>query len=54
MLFDCLYQVGPKIEYYSGDIFEDDELAKILPFLALPDGAHLVRRFCYLALHKRK
>ncbi|KAF8722483.1 hypothetical protein AX14_009755 [Amanita brunnescens Koide BX004] len=40
-LVDFNHLVGPKIEYYSGDIFEDDELAKILPFLALPDGAHL-------------
>ena len=39
----CL-QVGPKIEFSRGSIFEDEELAKILPFLALPDGAHLVRR----------
>lgn len=40
-------QVGPKIEFSRGAIFdnEDDELMKILPFLALPDGAHLVR-FC--------
>ena len=38
------YQVGPKIEYSRGDIFEDEEVAKILPFLALPDGAHLVCR----------
>ncbi|OCH83816.1 hypothetical protein OBBRIDRAFT_799597 [Obba rivulosa] len=33
--------VGPKIEFYRGSVFEDEELAKILPFLALPDGAHL-------------
>ena len=35
-------QVGPKIEFSRGDIFEDEEISKILPFLALPDGAHLV------------
>ena len=35
-------QVGPKIEFSRGPIFEDEEIAKILPFLALPDGAHLV------------
>jgi hypothetical protein len=35
-------QVGPKIEFCNGDIFHDEEVAKILPFLALPDGAHLV------------
>lgn len=34
--------MGPRIEYSIGDIFEDDEVAQILPFLALPDGAHLV------------
>ncbi len=45
-------QVGPKIEYCNGDIFENEELAKILPFLALPDGAHLVRCVCDLALSK--
>jgi hypothetical protein len=42
----CLYlagQVGPRIEYSRGDVFADEEIGKILPFLALPDGAHLVR-----------
>ncbi|CAL1712096.1 unnamed protein product [Somion occarium] len=29
------------IEFSRGDIFGDEEIAKILPFLALPDGAHL-------------
>ncbi|KAG6815037.1 hypothetical protein H0H87_005684, partial [Tephrocybe sp. NHM501043] len=33
--------IGPRIEYSKGDIFDDDEVTKILPFLALPDGAHL-------------
>lgn len=47
-------QVGPKIEYFNGDICEDEEVAKILPFLALPDGAHLVRRFSRLALDNKK
>ena len=41
-LVDFNHVVGPKIEFYEGDIFEDEEIAKILPFLALPDGAHLV------------
>ena len=34
-------QVGPKIEFSRGEIFDDEEINKILPFLALPDGAHL-------------
>jgi hypothetical protein len=37
-----------------GNICENDEVAKILPFLALPDGAHLVRRFCGLVLDNKK
>ncbi|KIM40920.1 hypothetical protein M413DRAFT_445694 [Hebeloma cylindrosporum] len=40
-LVDFNHLVGPRIEYSRGTIFEDEELAKILPFLALPDGAHL-------------
>ncbi|KDR83014.1 hypothetical protein GALMADRAFT_238770 [Galerina marginata CBS 339.88] len=40
-LVDFNHLVGPRIEYSRGDIFEDEEVAKILPFLALPDGAHL-------------
>ncbi|KAI0357549.1 hypothetical protein OH77DRAFT_1476284 [Trametes cingulata] len=40
-LVDFNHLVGPKIEFARGDIFEDEEIAKILPFLALPDGAHL-------------
>ncbi|KAF9013167.1 transport protein Avl9-domain-containing protein [Cyathus striatus] len=40
-LVDFNHLVGPRIEYSRGDIFEDEEIAKILPFLALPDGAHL-------------
>lgn len=43
LISDGQYQVGPRIEYFKGDIFEDEEVVKILPFLALPDGAHLVR-----------
>jgi len=41
-LVDFNHIVGPRIEFYEGEIFEDEEIAKILPFLALPDGAHLV------------
>ncbi|CCL98519.1 uncharacterized protein FIBRA_00518 [Fibroporia radiculosa] len=40
-LVDFDHLVGPKIEFSRGSIFDDDEIAKILPFLALPDGAHL-------------
>ena len=41
-LVDFNHIVGPKIEFHEGEIFEDEEISKILPFLALPDGAHLV------------
>ncbi|KAF8799370.1 hypothetical protein BYT27DRAFT_7201608 [Phlegmacium glaucopus] len=40
-LVDFNHLVGPRIEYSRGDIFQDGEVSKILPFLALPDGAHL-------------
>ncbi|EIW81213.1 hypothetical protein CONPUDRAFT_56688 [Coniophora puteana RWD-64-598 SS2] len=40
-LVDFNHLVGPKIEFHIGDIFEDAEVARMLPFLALPDGAHL-------------
>ncbi|KAG6812310.1 hypothetical protein H0H92_003483 [Tricholoma furcatifolium] len=40
-LVDFNHLIGPRIEYSQGEIFEDEEIAKILPFLALPDGAHL-------------
>ncbi|VDC01310.1 unnamed protein product [Peniophora sp. CBMAI 1063] len=40
-LVDFNHLVGPRIEFSEGDVFEDEEIAKILPFLALPDGAHL-------------
>ncbi|KAI0770101.1 transport protein Avl9-domain-containing protein [Fomes fomentarius] len=40
-LVDFNHLVGPKIEFSRGAIFDDEEIAKILPFLALPDGAHL-------------
>ncbi|KAF8340671.1 transport protein Avl9-domain-containing protein [Cantharellus anzutake] len=39
---DFNHLVGPTIEIaYPQSILEDEELCKILPFLALPDGAHL-------------
>jgi hypothetical protein len=40
-LVDFNHQVGPRIQFSVGSIFEDEEISKILPFLALPDGAHL-------------
>lgn len=40
-LVDFNHLVGPKIEFCHGDIFQDEEIVKILPFLALPDGAHM-------------
>ncbi|KAF8895583.1 transport protein Avl9-domain-containing protein [Infundibulicybe gibba] len=40
-LVDFNHLVGPRIEYSTGNLLEDEEIAKILPFLALPDGAHL-------------
>ncbi|KAI0373648.1 hypothetical protein BV20DRAFT_962201 [Pilatotrama ljubarskyi] len=40
-LVDFNHLVGPKIEFARGNILEDEEIVKILPFLALPDGAHL-------------
>lgn len=30
------------MEFFEGAVFEDEEIVRILPFLALPDGAHLV------------
>ncbi|KAJ3491218.1 hypothetical protein NLJ89_g11358 [Agrocybe chaxingu] len=52
-LVDFNHLVGPRIEYSAGDIFEDEEVAKILPFLALPDGAHLsVEDYSYFHLVK--
>ncbi|KAF9465242.1 transport protein Avl9-domain-containing protein [Collybia nuda] len=30
-----------RLDFLDGEIFENEEVAKILPFLALPDGAHL-------------
>jgi hypothetical protein len=35
------------VEFSVGSIFEneDEEINKVLPFLALPDGAHLVRKW---------
>jgi hypothetical protein len=42
-----LIQVGPTVEWSYPDsltkaLERDDELNRLLPFLALPDGAHLV------------
>ncbi|KAI5118799.1 hypothetical protein M0805_005141 [Coniferiporia weirii] len=40
-LVDFNHLIGPRIEFSDGSLFEDEQLASILPFLALPDGAHL-------------
>ncbi|KAE9408842.1 hypothetical protein BT96DRAFT_970339 [Gymnopus androsaceus JB14] len=40
-LVDFNHLVGPRIEWFKGEIFEDEEIVKMIPFLALPDGAHL-------------
>ncbi|KAG2009734.1 hypothetical protein CC2G_012632 [Coprinopsis cinerea AmutBmut pab1-1] len=40
-LVDFNHLVGPRVEFSRGEIFEDEEVSKILPFLALPDGAHM-------------
>ncbi|EJC97833.1 uncharacterized protein FOMMEDRAFT_114559 [Fomitiporia mediterranea MF3/22] len=40
-LVDFNHLVGPKIEFCDGSVFDDEQIAAILPFLALPDGAHL-------------
>jgi hypothetical protein len=46
-LLMSIAKVGPRIEFSQGSVFEDEDIAKILPFLALPDGAHLVyHQFC--------
>ncbi|KAJ6582813.1 transport protein Avl9-domain-containing protein [Mycena sp. CBHHK59/15] len=47
-LVDFNHLVGPRIEYSTGDIFDDEEVCKILPFLALPDGAHLDYSYFHL------
>ncbi|PPR06316.1 hypothetical protein CVT24_001028 [Panaeolus cyanescens] len=52
-LVDFNHLVGPRIEFSKGDIFDDEEVAKILPFLALPDGAHLSKEdYSYFHLVK--
>lgn len=41
---DFNHLVGPQIEYaHPKEVAEDEELRSNLPFLALPDGSHLVR-----------
>ncbi|KAF8651950.1 hypothetical protein AX16_004593 [Volvariella volvacea WC 439] len=40
-LVDFNHIVGPRIEWFQGEVFQKEEVVKILPFLALPDGAHL-------------
>ncbi|KAJ3988067.1 transport protein Avl9-domain-containing protein [Lentinula detonsa] len=40
-LVDFNHLVGPRIEWSKGEIFVNEEIVKMVPFLALPDGAHL-------------
>lgn len=41
VLVDFDHALGPRIEWSSpADLAEDEVLARDLPFLALPDGAH--------------
>ncbi|KAF5380691.1 hypothetical protein D9757_007039 [Collybiopsis confluens] len=40
-LVDFNHLVGPRIEWSKGEVFEDEEIATMIPFLALPDGAHI-------------
>ncbi|THH07775.1 hypothetical protein EW145_g3151 [Phellinidium pouzarii] len=40
-LVDFNHLIGPRIEFSDGSLFDDEQLVSILPFLALPDGAHL-------------
>lgn len=40
-LVDFNHIIGPRVEFFEGSVFEDEEIIRILPFLALPDGAHL-------------
>jgi hypothetical protein len=40
---DFNHLVGPQVEYaHPKELLEDEELCGKLPFLALPDGSHLV------------
>lgn len=39
-----LQKLGPTVEIaHPESMLDDEEMCKILPFLALPDGAHMVR-----------
>lgn len=40
-LIDFNHLQGPRIEFSEGEIFADNAISLHLPFLALPDGAHL-------------
>ncbi|GJJ13456.1 hypothetical protein Clacol_007710 [Clathrus columnatus] len=40
-LVDFNHIIGPRIEFFEGSVFEDEEVVRIIPFLALPDGAHI-------------
>lgn len=42
---DFNHLVGPQVEYaHPKELLDDEELCSNLPFLALPDGSHLVSR----------
>lgn len=50
-LVDFNHLVGPRIEFCQGDVFDDEDICIALPFLALPDGAHLsVEDYSYFHL----
>lgn len=55
-LVDFDHAVGPRIEFSQGKLLEEDEeIVKILPFLALPDGAHLNQEdYSYFHLNPAK
>lgn len=48
---DFNHLVGPQVEYaHPKELAEDEELCGKLPFLALPDGSHLVRMLETIAI----
>jgi hypothetical protein len=60
-LVDFDHAVGPRIEFSQGSLLDldhedgDEEIVKLLPFLALPDGAHLSQEdYTYFHVVPRK
>jgi hypothetical protein len=58
---DFDHAVGPRIEFSQGSLLDldhedgDEEIVKLLPFLALPDGAHLSQEdYTYFHVVPRK